>query len=66
METYFATGAVATEAARRLHLSVRTITDLLTKVKKVTGHDPTDATERLALHMAVVSARLLDWPATAP
>ena len=65
METYFATGAVATEAARRLHMSVRTVTYRLTKVKKLTGHDPTDATERLALHMAVVGARLLDWPATA-
>ena len=65
MEIYFATGAVATEAARRLHMSVRTVTYRLAKVKNLTGHDPTDPTQRLALHMAVVGARLLDWPTTA-
>jgi sugar diacid utilization regulator len=63
LETYFATGAVATETARRLHMSVRTVTYRLAKVKNLTGHDPADPTQRLALHMAVVGARLLDWPA---
>jgi sugar diacid utilization regulator len=64
LETYFATGAVATETARRLHMSVRTVTYRLTKVKTLTGTDPADAAQRLALHMAVVGARLLDWPAS--
>ncbi len=63
LETYFATGAVATETARRLHMSVRTVTYRLAKVKNLTGHDPADPTQRLPLHMAVVGARLLDWPA---
>jgi sugar diacid utilization regulator len=65
LETYFATGAVATETARRLHMSVRTVTYRLAKVKTLTGTDPADPAQRLALHMAVVGARLLDWPASA-
>lgn len=64
LETYFATGAVATETARRLHMSVRTVTYRLAKVKTLTGTDPTDPAQRLALHMAVIGARLLDWPAS--
>ena len=64
LETYFATGAVATETARRLHISVRTVTYRLARVKALTGTDLTDPTQRLALHMAVVGARLLDWPAS--
>ena len=64
LETYFATGAVATETARRLHMSVRTVTYRLARVKALTGTDLTDPTQRLALHMAVVGARLLDWPAS--
>jgi len=64
LETYFATGAVATETARQLHMSVRTVTYRLAKVKNLTGHDPTNPAQRLALHMAVLGARLLDWPAS--
>jgi sugar diacid utilization regulator len=64
LETYFATGAVATETARRLHMSVRTVTYRLAKVKALTGTDPADPAQRLTLHMAVVGARLLDWPAS--
>src|SRR5688572_30480162 len=64
LETYFATGGVATETARRLHMSVRTVTYRLAKVKTLTGTDPTDPAQRLALHMAVVGARLLNWPAS--
>src|SRR5215213_3942806 len=63
-EAYFAAGAVATETARRLHVSVRTVTYRLAKVKTLTGTDPADPAQRLALHMAVVGARLLDWPAS--
>ena len=64
LETYFDTGGVATETARRLHMSVRTVTYRLAKVKTLTGTDPADPTQRLALHMAVVGARLLNWPAS--
>jgi sugar diacid utilization regulator len=62
LETYFATGEVATETARRLHLSVRTVTYRLTKVMALTGYDPTEPAQRFALHAAVLGARLLDWP----
>ena len=64
LETYFATGAVATETARQLHMSVRTVTYRLAKVKTLTGQDAADPAQRLALHVAVLGARLLDWPAT--
>lgn len=64
LETYFATGGVATETARRLHMSVRTVTYRLARVKALTGFDPADPTQHLALHMAAVGARLLDWPAS--
>ncbi|MGI8459491.1 MAG: PucR family transcriptional regulator [Propionibacteriaceae bacterium] len=64
LETFFAAGGVTTETARRLHLSVRTVTYRLARVRTLTGHDPADPGQRLALHMAVLGARLLDWPAT--
>jgi sugar diacid utilization regulator len=64
LSTYFATGAVATETARRLHLSVRTVTYRLSRIALLTGHDPGDPANHLALQMAVLGARLLDWPAT--
>jgi sugar diacid utilization regulator len=63
LEAYFATGEVATEAARRLNMSVRTVTYRLDKVKTLTGHDPGDPAQRFTLHIAVLGARLLDWPA---
>jgi sugar diacid utilization regulator len=63
LEAYFATGEVATDAARRLNVSVRTVTYRLTKVKELTRHDPGDPDQRFILHIAVLGARLLDWPA---
>ena len=62
LEAYFATGEVATETARRLHMSVRTVTYRLAKVKTLTGHDAADPAQRFALHVAVLGARLLNWP----
>lgn len=62
LETYFATGEVATESARRLHMSVRTVTYRLAKVKDITGHDPADPAQRFVLQAAVLGARLLEWP----
>ncbi|MGW5192732.1 PucR family transcriptional regulator [Kribbella sp. NPDC004138] len=64
LETYFATGEVATEAARRLNVSVRTVTYRLAKVRELTGQDPGDPAQRFTLHIAVLGARLLDWPAS--
>ncbi|MGH3491807.1 MAG: PucR family transcriptional regulator [Sciscionella sp.] len=62
LDAYFAASEVATEAARRLHMSVRTVTYRLAKIRQLTGYDPADPTQRFALHTAVLGARLLDWP----
>ena len=63
LQTYFASGEVATETARRLHMSVRTVTYRLAKVKALTGYDAADPSQRFSLHAAVLGARLLNWPA---
>lgn len=62
LHAYFETGEVATETARRLHMSVRTVTYRLAKIATLTGHDPSDPAQRFALHVAVLGARLLQWP----
>jgi sugar diacid utilization regulator len=62
LETYYLTGAVATETARRLHVSVRTVTYRLARVETLTGCNPTDPADSLGLQIAVLGARLLDWP----
>ncbi|MGH3379710.1 MAG: PucR family transcriptional regulator [Actinoallomurus sp.] len=62
LDAYFTTGEIATEAARRLHVSVRTVTYRLAKIAALTGYDPGDPAQRFALHVAVLGARLLQWP----
>ncbi|MEV4639620.1 helix-turn-helix domain-containing protein [Actinoplanes sp. NPDC049548] len=62
LAAYFDTGGVATETARRLHVSVRTVTYRLARVRKLTGYDPADATDRFTLHAATLGARALSWP----
>jgi sugar diacid utilization regulator len=62
LEAYFATGAVATESARRLHVSVRTVTYRLDRIKALTGYHPTDPTHRFTLQAAVLGAKALNWP----
>lgn len=64
LEAYFASGQVAAQAARRLHLSVRAVTYRLARVRALTGQDPADPEEALGLQLAVIGARLLDWPDT--
>jgi sugar diacid utilization regulator len=64
LEAYFAAGAVATETARRLHVSVRTVTYRLDRDASLTGYNPALPTERLTLQVAVLGARLLPWPPT--
>ncbi|MEV0155484.1 helix-turn-helix domain-containing protein [Micromonospora sp. NPDC050686] len=59
---YFACGEVATEAARRLHVSVRTVTYRLDRIRALSGYDPSDPRDRFTLHAAVLGARALDWP----
>lgn len=62
IETYMSAGCVATEAARRLHLSVRAVTYRLDRVKDLTGLDASDPDDAFTLHAAVLGARLLGWP----
>jgi sugar diacid utilization regulator len=64
LEAYYACGGVAAQAARRLHLSVRAVTYRLARIKDLTGSDPGQPAQALALQIAVIGARLLDWPAT--
>jgi hypothetical protein len=64
LAAYFARGGVAAAAARDLHLSVRAVTYRLARVKDLTGRDPGLPTDALTLQVAVIGARLLDWPAT--
>lgn len=62
LRVYFRTGGVATETARQLHVSVRTVTYRLAKVAELTGRDVAKPEDRLALEVAVLGARLLRWP----
>jgi hypothetical protein len=64
LDAYYARGGVAAAAARDLHLSVRTVTYRLARVRKLTGRDPTRPADALALQVAAIGARMLDWPAT--
>jgi hypothetical protein len=64
LAVYFSHGSVAAAAARELHLSVRAVTYRLARVKDLTGRDPAVPADALTLQVAVIGARLLDWPAT--
>ncbi|MEU9184759.1 helix-turn-helix domain-containing protein [Streptomyces sp. NPDC048484] len=63
LTSYFDSGCVAAEAARRLSLSVRALTYRLERIHKLTGANPADPVHRYTLQTAVIGARLLDWPA---
>ncbi|MFD9302593.1 PucR family transcriptional regulator [Streptomyces sp. NPDC060048] len=62
LTAYFDSGCVATEAARRLSLSVRALTYRLKRIHNLTGADPADPMNRYTLQTAVIGARLLGWP----
>ncbi|WP_223838684.1 PucR family transcriptional regulator [Saccharopolyspora pogona] len=62
LDAFFATGGVATDTARQLHLSVRAVTYRLDRIKALTGHAPTDPAQRFTLHAAVLGAKFLGWP----
>jgi len=64
LAAYFGHGGVAAAAARDLHLSVRAVTYRLARVRELTGRDPGLPADALTLQVAVIGARLLDWPAT--
>ena len=60
LREYFEAGEVATEAARRLHVSVRTVTYRLARVAQLTGYSVSRPDQRFALHAALLGARLLE------
>jgi sugar diacid utilization regulator len=62
LEAYLTSGGNSAEAARKLHLSVRTVTYRLKRVQKLTGYAVSDPAQRLPVEVAVMGARLLDWP----
>jgi hypothetical protein len=62
LSAYFAAGAVATLAARRLHIGVRTVTHRLARISQLTGYSVDDPLQRYTLETAVLGARLLGWP----
>ena len=62
LAAYFASGGVTAATARELYLSVRAVTYRLNRIKKLTGNDVTEPTQRFTLEAAVLGARLLDWP----
>jgi sugar diacid utilization regulator len=64
LREYFNAGEVATEAARRLHVSVRTVTYRLARVAQLTGYSVSQPDQRFSLHAAVLGAHLLEWPAS--
>jgi DNA-binding PucR family transcriptional regulator len=64
LTAWFAAGGTTAQAARALHLSVRAVTYRLERVRELTGYDPGDPRDLLSLHVAVVGARLLGWPAS--
>ncbi|MCY0929116.1 helix-turn-helix domain-containing protein [Streptomyces sp. H27-H1] len=65
LTAYFDSGCVATEAARRLSLSVRALTYRLERIRTLTGADPADPVNRYTLQTAAIGARLLGWPGEA-
>lgn len=62
LTAYFASGCLNTTTARRLGVSVRTVTYRLGRIRQLTGHDPADPDQRYILQTAALGARLLDWP----
>jgi sugar diacid utilization regulator len=61
---YLGSAANTAETARALHLSVRAVTYRLQRIRELTGLDPARSVDRFALHVSVLGAKLLDWPAT--
>lgn len=64
LAAYFNSGGNTAQTARTLHLSVRAVTYRLERVHALTGHDPAQPSERFVLQVAVLGAKLLDWPDT--
>ena len=63
LRAYFACSHVATETARALHVSVRTVTYRLDRVRQLTGYEPGRPRDDFVLQTAAHGAQLLQWPA---
>ncbi len=62
LRAYFDSAHTATAAARRLHVSVRTVTYRLDRIRRLTGYDVNEPKDGLILQTAANGARLLNWP----
>jgi PucR C-terminal helix-turn-helix domain/GGDEF-like domain len=62
LRAHFDNHGVATATARALHLSVRGLTYRLQRIRAVLSHDLDDPQQRLTVELALVAARLMDWP----
>ena len=62
LAAYFGAGGNSARTARALHLSVRAVTYRLDRIRELTGYDPVQPDQRLALQVAVLGASLLGWP----
>lgn len=62
LSAYFLSGGVATVAAQRLQIGVRTVTYRLARVRELTGYSVDDPAQAFSLQVAVLGARLIGWP----
>lgn len=62
LSAYFEAGRVATAAAQRLHVGVRTVTYRLNRIEALTGYSAFDPQQSFTLQVAVLGAQLLGWP----
>lgn len=62
LSAYFLAGGVATVAAQRLRIGVRTVTYRLARVRELTGYSVDDPAQAFSLQVAVLGARLIGWP----
>lgn len=63
LQAYLDNNSSATATARALHLSVRGLTYRMQRIQAVLSRDIDDAQQRLTVELALLAARLLDWPA---
>ena len=63
LQAYLDHRCSATATAQALHLSVRGLTYRIERIQGLLGQDLDTAHERLTIELALLAARLIDWPA---
>jgi DNA-binding PucR family transcriptional regulator len=63
LDAFFSNGSNTAATARQLHLSVRAVTYRLDRIRELTGLNPAGQGDQFSLHVAVLGAKLLNWPA---